>query len=130
MLRHFLTALASLIVLDVIWLSVLMHEFYRRSLAPVARMAGGRLDPRWPIAALVYPVIAIGLSVFVVSKARSSMEAFRLGALFGAVSFSVYDLTNHATLREWRTAMTIVDIGWGALSCGIASWIAASASRV
>ena len=130
MLRQFLTTLASLLVLDGIWLGVLMTDFYRRSLAPVARMADGRLDPRWPIAALVYPVIALGLSVFVLSRARTALEAFWLGALFGAIAFAVYDLTNHATLREWRTAMTLVDISWGALSCGLASWIAVSVSRV
>ena len=130
MLRQFVVALASLIVLDGIWLGVLMNDFYRRSLAPVARMSGDRLDPRWPIAALVYPVMAIGLSVLVLSRARTAIEALWLGAVFGATAFAVYDLTNQATLREWRTAMTVVDIGWGALSCGVASWVAASVSRM
>ena len=27
-----------------------------------------------------------------------------LGAAFGAITFAIYDLTNHATLREWRAA--------------------------
>ena len=130
MLRHFFTALGSLIVLDIIWLGVLMGDFYRRSLAPVARLAGDQLDPRWPVAALVYPVIAAGLSVLVLSRARTATEALWLGAVFGATSFAVYDLTNHATLREWRAAMTLIDIGWGAVSCGVASWVAASISRV
>jgi uncharacterized membrane protein len=130
MLRQFATVLAVIIVLDVVWLGVLMKDFYRQSLAPLARMSGGGLDPIWPIAALVYPVIAIGLTVLVVSRARTATEALWLGAVFGATSFAVYDLTNHATLREWRTAMTVVDIGWGAFSCGVASWLATTFSRV
>lgn len=130
MLRQFAIVLAVIVVLDVIWLGVLMKDFYRQSLAPIARMSGGGLDPIWPIAALVYPVIAIGLSVLVVSRARTATEALWLGAVFGATSFAVYDLTNHATLREWRAAMTVVDIGWGAFSCGAASWLAATLSRV
>jgi uncharacterized membrane protein len=129
MLRHFVTALAVLVVLDGIWLGVLMTNFYRQSLAPIARMANGSLDPIWPIAILVYPVIAIGLAVFVLPRARTPVEALWLGALFGAVSYAIYDLTNHATLREWRAAMTVVDICWGAVSCGAASWLAASFSR-
>jgi uncharacterized membrane protein len=129
MLRQFVTALAALILLDAVWLGLLMKDFYRRSLAPVARMAGGGLDPIWPIAALVYPVIAAGLTVLVLSRTRSASEALWLGAVFGATSFAVYDLTNHATLREWRAVMTVVDICWGACSCGIASWVAASFSR-
>jgi uncharacterized membrane protein len=118
------------IVLDALWLGVLMKDFYRQSLAPLARMSGGGLDPIWPIAALVYPVIAIGLTVLVLSRARTPVESLWLGAVFGATAFAVYDLTNHATLREWRTAMTVIDIGWGAFSCGVASWLAASFSRV
>lgn len=130
MLRQFVTALAVLVVLDGIWLGVLMKDFYRRSLAPLARMADGGLDPIWPIAVLVHPVIATGLAVLVLSRARTPAEALWLGAVFGATSFAIYDLTNHATLREWRLAMTVVDICWGAFSCAVASWAAAAVARV
>jgi uncharacterized membrane protein len=129
MLRGFAIALVVLIVLDGIWLGFVMKDFYRRSLAPIARMADGGLDPIWPIAALVYPVIALGLAVFVLSRASSPANAALLGALFGMISFSVYDLTNHATLRDWKTVMTLVDIGWGGVSCGLASFVAATVSR-
>ena len=126
MLRQFGIALVTLIVLDGVWLGVVMTDFYRRSLAPMARMADGSLDPIWPVAALVYPVIALGLVVFVLGRARTPIDALALGALFGVVTFAVYDLTNHATLREWRSVMTIVDIAWGAASCGTTAWIAAT----
>jgi uncharacterized membrane protein len=45
------------------------------------------------------------------------------------ITFAVYDLTNHATLRDWRPIMTIVDIAWGGVSCGLASFVAATFSR-
>jgi uncharacterized membrane protein len=106
-----------------------MKDFYRRNLSHLARMADGDLDPIWPIAALVYPVLAAGLSVLVLSRARTATEALALGAFFGAVTYAVYDLTNHATLREWRATMTVVDIVWGAFSCGVASWVAATLGR-
>lgn len=124
MIKSFGVALVSLIVLDGIWLGAVAKDFYRNSLAPIARMADGSLDPIWPIAALVYPVIALGLAVFVVSRSTTAREALLYGALFGAISFAVYDLTNHSTLREWRAAMTIVDICWGTVSCATASWLA------
>jgi uncharacterized membrane protein len=129
MLRHFGLALGVLVILDGVWLGVVMKDFYRQSLAPIARMADGRLDPIWPVALLVYPVLAAGLAVLVLDRARSPLEALALGAFFGAVSFAVYDLTNHATLREWRAVMTVVDICWGAVSCGAASWVAAAVTR-
>lgn len=129
MLRHFLIALAALLVLDGVWLGLVMKDFYRRNLAHIARMADGSLDPIWPIAVLVYPVLAAGLAVLVLPRARSPLEALALGAFFGAVSYAVYDLTNHATLRDWRATMTLVDIGWGAFSCGVAAWTAAMLVR-
>ena len=130
MVRQFVTALAVLVVLDGVWLGVLMKDFYRRSLSSLARMADGGLDPIWPIAVLVYPVIATGLTVLVLSRARTPGEALWLGAVYGATSFAIYDLTNHATLRDWHAAMTAVDICWGAFSCAVASWTAAAFARV
>ena len=128
-MRGFAIALVTLLVLDGVWLGLVMSDFYRRSLAPIARMADGGLDPIWPIAALVYPIIALGLAVFVLSRATSATNAAMLGALFGMISFSVYDLTNHATLRDWRPIMTVIDIAWGGVSCGLASYVAAALSR-
>ena len=129
MLTHFGIALGALIVLDGLWLGVVMKDFYRRHLSHIARMADGGLDPIWPIAALVYPTIALGLAVFVLPRARTPMEALAFGALFGAITYAVYDLTNHATLRDWRATVTIVDICWGAASCAVASWAAAMITR-
>jgi uncharacterized membrane protein len=129
MWRQFGIVLAALLVLDGVWLGVLMSDFYRRHLGHLARMTDGRLDPIWPIAALVYPIMATGLTVFVLARARSPLEALAFGALFGAIAFAIYDLTNHATLRDWRATMTLVDIVWGAGSCGTAAWIAAALSR-
>jgi len=124
MLTRFGVVLAVLVVLDGIWLGVVMKDFYRRSLAPLARLSDGGLDPIWPIAALVYPVLAAGITIFVLPRARAPMESLLFGALFGALTFAVYDLTNHAVLRDWRPEMTIVDILWGAVSCGTAAWAA------
>lgn len=129
MLTQFGIALGALVILDGVWLGVLMKDFYRRNLSHIARMADGGLDPIWPVAALVYPTIALGLTAFVLPRARTPLEALAFGALFGALTYAVYDLTNHATLRDWRASMTVIDICWGAFSCAVASWAAAMITR-
>ena len=129
MVRTFMFALVALLILDGLWLGVFMKDFYRRNLAHLARMVDGGLDPIWPVAALVYPVIALGLTVFVLNRARAPLDALLMGALFGAITFAVYDLTNHATLRDWRAMMTIVDISWGAFSCGVSAWLVSTLTR-
>jgi uncharacterized membrane protein len=128
--RQFLIALVSFAVLDFLWLGLLMKDFYRRHLGHLARMAGGAMDPVWPVAALVYPALAGGLTVFVISRARSPLEALALGAFFGLCTYGVYDLTNHATLRDWPVTLTIVDMTWGAVICGVTAWIVAMAAPV
>ena len=35
------------------------------------------------------------------------------GALFGLVTYSAYDLTNLATLKNWPLEIALIDIVWG-----------------
>ena len=128
MLRQFLLAVVSFAVLDFFWLGLLMKNFYRTHLGHLARMANGGLAPVWPIAALVYPALAGGLTVLVLARARSPIEALTLGAFFGLCTYGVYDLTNHATLRDWPAVLTIVDMTWGVVICGVSAWIVATLS--
>ena len=101
-MRQFWILLAVLIVLDGLWLGLLMRDFYRDGLAHLARMADGRLDPIWPVAVLVYPVIALGLAVFALPRAATASEALLYGALFGALTYAVYDLTNRPQIPTWQ----------------------------
>ena len=34
-------------------------------------------------------------------------------ALYGLCAYGTYDLTNHATLRDWPAAVTMIDLVWG-----------------
>lgn len=129
MWTQFFVAMLALVVLDALWLGVLMKDFYRQHLAHLARMADGGLDPVWPAAALVYPALAGGLTVLVLARAKTPVEALALGAFFGLVTYAVYDLTNHAVMRDWRTVVTVVDIAWGAVLCGATAWITATLVR-
>ena len=129
MLRQFLWALVGFAVLDGLWLGLLMKDFYRRHLAHLARMADGGLAPIWPVAALVYPALAGGLAVFVLARAKSPSEALVMGAFFGLVTYGVYDLTNHSTLRDWPAVLTVVDISWGVFMCGATAWAVAMLTR-
>jgi uncharacterized membrane protein len=119
-ITSFFTALAAFVVLDGIWLGVLMKHFYRTQLAPIARMSDGGLAPIWPVAALVYVLLAAGIAVFVVPRADSVIGATAAGALFGLVVYGVYDLTNYSTLAAWPAAVTVADILWGTTVCAMA----------
>ena len=115
MFSHFGIALVSFMLLDALWLGLLMNGFYKQQLAPLARMSGGNLTPVWPAAAVVYLFLALGVTVLVLARARSPLEALALGALLGLVIYGVYDFTNYATLRDWPLALVLVDVAWGAV---------------
>jgi uncharacterized membrane protein len=113
----------AFIVLDGLWLGVVMKNFYREQLAPIARMANGVMAPIWSVAALVYVLMGFGVAVFVLPRATSTASAAGFGALFGLATFGLYDLTNYSTLTQWPLAVTLVDITWGMTTCAIGSVI-------
>lgn len=113
MLKASLAAFATFVVLDGLWLGVVMKNFYRLQLAPIARMADGGMAPVWSVAWIIYLLLGIGVGVFVVPRAASPLGAAAFGAVLGLVVYGVYDLTNYSTLAQWPAAVTIVDILWG-----------------
>ncbi len=121
MLKATLLAVLAFAVLDGVWLGVVMKDFYRAQLAPMARMADGGIAPIWSVAILVYVLLGVGVGVFVVPRATSPGGAAVLGALLGLVVYGVYDFTNYSTLAQWPAAVTIADVLWGMSATAIAS---------
>jgi uncharacterized membrane protein len=78
-------------------------------------------------AVMFYLIYAFGLVYFVISPAvqsgQSYLQTFLIGSLLGLLAYAAYDLTNHATLRDWPLIVTIVDMAWGAFLSGITSVI-------
>ncbi|BEH09695.1 DUF2177 family protein [Geobacter sulfurreducens subsp. ethanolicus] len=124
----FLALLPFFLLLDYLWLGRLMQGFYLRELGDLARREGDAIKPRLPAAAGVYLALPGGIVLFAlprVDPARPVASALCWGLLYGLVVYSVYDLTNRATLREWPIKMATVDICWGGILCAVSTLIAA-----
>jgi uncharacterized membrane protein len=115
----YLTAVATLFVLDLIWLGFVAKSFYREQIGPLM------LDQiNVPAAIVFYALYVVGVVIFAVSPAlhaSSWRTAIVLGALFGFFAYATYDVTNLATLRGWRIAMVVVDIAWGTFLTAISA---------
>lgn len=76
-------------------------------------------------AVIFYLIYTFGVVFFVVwpaIKGGASIPAVLLsGALFGLVAYATYDLTNHATMKDWPIVVTVLDMAWGAILTGAAS---------
>ena len=117
-----LLVLPIFLLIDLLWLGIVMKGFYSRELGELARRQGDALAPRWGAALLVYLLIPGGIVLFVrplLGENATAVQAFGWGAAFGFVLYGVYDLTNLAVLDKWTVRMTLADIAWGCVLCGI-----------
>lgn len=113
------------LILDFIWLSYSVKNFYRPQL--------GSLLNDTPVlwaAILFYLVYVFGLSVLILQPAISNNSfslAFWTGVVFGFVAYGTYNLTNMATIKNWSPYVVFVDMIWGGLltgsSCAIGMFI-------
>lgn len=115
----YISSLVAFVACDMVWLGLMAPRFYRPILGDSA-LAGVNLPPAIAFY-LLYPVGLVIFAVIPALKAESSGTAALYGALFGFFTYATYDLTNHATLRNWSTALTLVDTAWGTLLAGFAA---------
>ena len=115
----YVAAFVTFLGIDMLWLGMMAPRFYRPTLGDIA-ISGVNLPP----ALLFYALYPIGLLIFAINpalKSGSLAAALISGALFGLFTYATYDLTNHATLRNWTLALTTVDVAWGTLLAVLAS---------
>lgn len=124
----YVAALAAMVVADMIWLGVMVDRLYRPTLGDV--LAG---SVNLPAAIAFYLIFPVGLTIFAVMpglRSGSASTAALYGALFGFFTYATYDLTSQATLRNWTTRLTVIDIAWGVVLGALASTAGyAAASR-
>lgn len=117
-----------MLIIDSIWLTVMSRFFYNKYLGHLLADS-----PHLLPAGLFYIIYSFGLAFLIVVPAIqgefTSAKTFLYGAIFGAVAYATYDLTNHATLKDWPLTVTVIDIIWGALLTGTLSLIALLITR-
>jgi len=110
LISYSLTLMVFLIV-DLTWLGFIAKGLYKKYL-------GGFLTDyvNWTAAIIFYLIYVAGIFIFVINPAlnkNSILHAIVMGALFGIIAYSTYDLTNLATLKAWPLTIVIIDIIWG-----------------
>jgi uncharacterized membrane protein len=131
MIMVYATSLVALVLLDAVWLYAMAH-FYRTQLGHVFAesflLAPAIIFYVFYIAAILYFVVYPYIDTS--SSAQSSIAmVFIRGLLFGAIVYAAYDLTNHATIKQWPILVTVVDIAWGAILTGVVSLIGYLAAK-
>jgi len=110
-IKLFLIALPLFIIIDSVWLVLIAKKFYSTQIGFLMKQ-----DINWYAAIIFYLLFIAGLVIFVITPSQekhSWTHALYLGALFGLITYSTYDLTNLATLKDWPFVVTVVDLIWG-----------------
>jgi len=119
-LLPFIIFLISMLVVDSVWLGMMVKRFYSYQIGHL--MAA---SPDLVPAFFFYLIYVLGVTILVVNPALTNswglLQVFLMGAVYGLATYGTYDLTNHATLKDWPALVTIVDIIWGTLLTGTLS---------
>lgn len=113
----YLSTAALFLAVDFVWLSIMANDFYRNRIPDVIGT-----QANYPAAIAFYLIFVAGIVIFAVSPALENgrwTTALVYGALFGFMAYATYDLTNQATLKQWSTMVTIVDMGWGTFASAL-----------
>ena len=120
-LTAYLATFVAFVACDMAWLGTMASRLYRPTLGDIMLT-----DVNLPAGVAFYLIYPIGLVIFAVLpavKSGSLGQAAVSGALLGFFSYMTYDLTNQATLRNWTTQLSLVDMCWGTLLGAIAATI-------
>lgn len=119
----FLITSLCTIAIDVLWIGFIAKNTLINLIKPYLSFdASGSMITRVPYAIACWLLIVAGVYLFVIQtmpKDASLLDTFAKGALFGAITYGVYDLTNAALQIEWPALMIVLDVGWGMFLCGV-----------
>lgn len=125
LIAYFATA-ATLLVMDIVWLTTMAQSLYR------TQLPGVMLDNFRPVPAVLFYLIYVAGIVYlaiVPGLEQGSLGRVLLnGAALGLVAYATYDLTNQATMKVWSTTVTLADIAWGTVLTATAATTGAFAA--
>lgn len=110
-LLSFIIAFVVFLAIDATWLFTFAPTFYKKHIGHL--MAD---KPNLPVAGVFYVIFILGLVYFVLLPATVDQNwviALTNGAMYGLATYATYDLTNHATLKNWSPTVSVIDITWG-----------------
>ena len=122
---EYVYAIILLTTLDAIWISCNFSRYNRL----ITNVQGNPIKMNIIPAALAYACMYIGLALCVLPHAKRDVgksklfRAMRHGALFGLVTYGIYNATNGAILSNYDTMTGIMDTCWGTFAYFFVTWI-------
>ena len=123
-LKHRLISTSTLLVLDILWISLFMGSRYKIMIKDIQ---GSSMTTNILYAFIAYTLMVIGLNHFVLPNIDVSnvslQDCLSYGFIFGIVLYGVYDFTIGAVLKKWDMKLAVTDVLWGGFVYFAASYI-------
>ncbi len=114
-------------IIDIPYL-YLNADFFKKKTLQIS--GKGYPENRLYSALLVYIAIGLGIIVFVlpnIETKKTDIERLHsslvYGGLFGIISYSIFDFTNHFMFEKWDIFVSLMDAIWGGILCAMVSFI-------
>lgn len=111
----------AIIIFDYIWLGILTKKFIIDQFGSLIAVKDGSIQTNVPVGLLAWLAIAAGAYIFAVAPAASAGKAALMGAVFGFISYAIFDLTNLTFITNYPIKFVFVDIAWGTFLCSAIS---------
>lgn len=109
----FVVAAVTFTCLDLIFLGVLMADFYDGQLGVL------KAKPVVLEAAVLFYLFYLSFIIgFAVRGASSARDSFQRGAGMGLFAYGTFELTSWAVIQNWPAGIIIVDMIWGTFLTG------------
>lgn len=109
--------------MDLFWFSWSVDKIYGPTFSNIQ---GSPLQPRLAGGLFAWVLLGLGIRQFVLYEGITLVNAFARGALFGFITYGVYNGTNYATFSNYSTSTFAADLAWGTIACAIVSTISAT----
>lgn len=115
-LKPYFAFLIIFLLIDVIWIAVFAGEFYQQQLSGILKST-----PDYSLVGLFYLCYAAGAIYLCVRTAVNKFEVLLSGAVFGALAYGTFSVTNYTLLTVWTMPVVISDVLWGAFITAVSS---------
>lgn len=128
-LKSFLTAIISFILIDFIWIGWISKAKYTEV---ITEIQGVDLEVRYGSALMVYILMALAIIVWVLPKIKEDPDhsdmnilknSFKWGGMIGLLVYGIYNFTNNSIFRHWDIEVVVIDTLWGGFLFSIVSYL-------
>jgi uncharacterized membrane protein len=114
-------ALVIFFILDMIYINFFIKTPFNKM---IKNIQGSSIDINIYSAGLCYLVLFYSFYHFILKKNfKSKNERIKEAFILGFCIYAVYDLTNHATIKNWSNYVVIIDSIWGGILFALTAYL-------